>query len=75
MSIDNLHLFPQTLEDSPQQQMSLNSDPSSSDYNETFLGDLSDMESWSENEIEVCQALQIPFFPTFFAYIFRCMHE
>ncbi|KAL0424278.1 UNVERIFIED_CONTAM: ATP-dependent RNA helicase-like protein DB10 [Sesamum radiatum] len=42
-----------TLEDSPEQQLSINSDPSSSDYNETLQEDLSDMDSWSEDEIEV----------------------
>ncbi|KAI3452446.1 hypothetical protein Pfo_009110 [Paulownia fortunei] len=39
------------LQDSPQQQLSFSSDPSSSDYNETILDDISDMDSWSENEI------------------------
>ncbi|KAL3833145.1 hypothetical protein ACJIZ3_007881 [Penstemon smallii] len=37
--------------DSPEQQLGIKSEPSSSDYNENLLDDLSDMESWSENEI------------------------
>ncbi|KAK4417784.1 DNA (cytosine-5)-methyltransferase DRM2 [Sesamum alatum] len=39
------------LEDSPEQQLSLGSDPSSSDYNEAILDDISDMDSWSENDV------------------------
>ncbi|KAL0381735.1 UNVERIFIED_CONTAM: DNA (cytosine-5)-methyltransferase DRM2 [Sesamum angustifolium] len=51
-SILNALLTYSTLEDSPEQQLSINSDPSSSDYNETLQEDLSDMDSWSEDEIE-----------------------
>ncbi|KAG8384840.1 hypothetical protein BUALT_Bualt04G0160200 [Buddleja alternifolia] len=40
------------LEDSPHQQLGSNSDPSSSDYNEAALDDLSDMDSRSEDETE-----------------------
>lgn len=43
-----------TLEDSPQQQLSTNSDPCSSDYNEVFPDNLSDVENWTEDEIEDC---------------------
>ncbi|KAK6153073.1 hypothetical protein DH2020_012712 [Rehmannia glutinosa] len=52
-AILNTLLTYSTLEESPQQPLSMNSDPSSSDYNETFLDDFSDVDSWSENEIEV----------------------
>lgn len=51
-SILNALLTYSTLEDSPEQQLSINSDPSSSDYNDTLQEDLSDMDSWSEDEIE-----------------------
>ncbi|KAL0395702.1 UNVERIFIED_CONTAM: DNA (cytosine-5)-methyltransferase DRM2 [Sesamum calycinum] len=51
-SILNALLTYSTLEDSPEQQLSINSDPSSSDYNETLQEHLSDMDSWSEDEIE-----------------------
>ncbi|KAL0461694.1 UNVERIFIED_CONTAM: DNA (cytosine-5)-methyltransferase DRM2 [Sesamum latifolium] len=51
-SILNALLTYSTLEDSTEQQLSINSDPSSSDYNETLQEDLSDMDSWSEDEIE-----------------------
>ncbi|KAK4426139.1 DNA (cytosine-5)-methyltransferase DRM2 [Sesamum alatum] len=51
-SILNALLTYSTLGDSPEQQLSINSDPSSSDYNETLQEDISDMDSWSEDEIE-----------------------
>ncbi|XP_047973518.1 DNA (cytosine-5)-methyltransferase DRM2 [Salvia hispanica] len=51
-SILNLILTFSTLEESPPQQLSTNSDPCSSGNNENFLNDLSDMESWSEDELE-----------------------
>ncbi|XP_047966577.1 DNA (cytosine-5)-methyltransferase DRM2-like isoform X1 [Salvia hispanica] len=55
-SILNWILTFSTLEESPPQQLSTNSDPCSSDYNEIFPYDLSDMDSWSEDEAEVCEA-------------------
>lgn len=53
-SILNSLLTYSTLEDSPQQQLSTYSDPSSSDYNEIVAHDISDMENWTEDEIEDC---------------------
>lgn len=51
---DSLYRGLQTLEDSPDQPSIINSDPSSSDYNEFPLDDISDMDSWSEDDLEVC---------------------
>ncbi|KAL2500064.1 DNA (cytosine-5)-methyltransferase DRM2 [Abeliophyllum distichum] len=51
-SILNTLLTYSTLEDSPPQQLCVNSDPISSDYDENLLDDLSDMDGWSENETE-----------------------
>ncbi|XP_057791651.1 DNA (cytosine-5)-methyltransferase DRM2 [Salvia miltiorrhiza] len=53
-SILNWLLTFSSLEDSPPQQLSTNFDPCSSDYNEIFPNDLSDMDSWSDDEIEDC---------------------
>lgn len=49
---------PQQLEcvNSPQQPQCISSDQCSSDYDETFLDDLSDSDSWSESETIVCNA-------------------
>lgn len=48
----------QNLEESPEHEHLLSpiSDPSSSNYNEASLDDLSDMESW---EMEVCDGLLV----------------
>lgn len=51
-----IHVVLQTLEESPPQQLCVNSDPIFSDYDENLLCDLSDMDGWSENETEVCNA-------------------
>ncbi|XP_022873440.1 DNA (cytosine-5)-methyltransferase DRM2-like isoform X2 [Olea europaea var. sylvestris] len=51
-SILNTLLTYSTLEESPPQQLCVNSDPIFSDYDENLLCDLSDMDGWSENETE-----------------------
>ncbi|XP_075510721.1 DNA (cytosine-5)-methyltransferase DRM2-like isoform X3 [Primulina tabacum] len=49
-SILNTLLTYSALEESPQQQLGTRSDPASSEY-DTLLDDVSDMDSWSEDEI------------------------
>ncbi|KAH6801026.1 hypothetical protein C2S52_001490, partial [Perilla frutescens var. hirtella] len=53
-SIVNSILTYLALEDSPQPQLSTNSDRSSSDYNEAVANDFSDMENWTDDEADVC---------------------